>query len=91
MRNNRANRVQTNKKFVKHGHTYANQMPYRPHDCGVHITSLVIYSPGDGHTHTHTQTRIPVIHTEAILRNQAHTGEVWRAPAAGLKITINSE
>ena len=41
-----------------------------------HITSLVINSLGcgDTHTHAHTRTRIPMICTGSILRNQVHVG-----------------
>ena len=51
-----------------------------------HITPLVINSLGGGHRHTHIQTRththihIQMIHTKAILRNQARAG-LWPARA----------
>ena len=41
---------------------------------------LVINSLGRGHTNTHTQTRIPMIRTGSILRNQTHAG-LWLACA----------
>ena len=49
-----------------------------------HIIPLVINSLGGGHTHTHihehTQTDV---HTETILRNQAHAGHTGqRAPVS---------
>ena len=54
-----------------------------------HTTPLVIYSLGGGHTHSHaraqTWTRIPMIHTESILRNQAH---LLKATVPGLKTLL---
>ena len=45
-----------------------------------HIMPLVINSLGaDTHTHKHTHTHTD-IHTETILRNQAHAARDWYTP-----------